>query len=183
MQLVCAFDLTPEKYVTDEFQRKVESPTKCPNCNQRKSLLALGYYGRNLSRSGLGALLILIRRFRCRFCRRTTSILPSFAQPYRFVQNTTIDRYFKGDFLSSEILRHWDLLSQYQRRFERFVPELIRLTARTSERAPPYQLSAVWRSLVSIHGDLSFATEFLVSAHQITPFGRYRCHRPNGKKN
>jgi hypothetical protein len=29
-------------------------------------------------------------------------------------------------------------------------------------------------------GDLGSTTQNLVTAFQITPFGRYRCHRPNG---
>ena len=183
MQVVCALDLSPEEYVADEFQRRIPSPSRCPNCSQSKALLALGYYSRSVSRAGIGALLISVRRFRCRSCRKTTSLLPSFAQPYRFVKNLVIDRYFRGDLFGSEILRHWDLLSQYRRRFEQFWPEVARVTLQSFGRAPPYELDTVWRTLVGTHGDLAEATKTLVTVYQITPFGRYRCHRPNGKKN
>ncbi len=59
----------------------------------RVPLWALGYYARNISRLQLGFLRIWIRRFRCRFCRKTLSLLPSFAQPYRLIQNSTIERF------------------------------------------------------------------------------------------
>jgi Domain of unknown function (DUF6431) len=182
MQLVCAFDINPEEYVADEMHRRVEAPSKCPNCYRKKALLALGYYGRNLSRVGVGVLVILIRRFRCRHCRKTASILPSFAQPYRFVQNRTIQRFFSGAPFSDEVIRHADLLAQYWRRFGVFLPHVRRAVGKEMERAPPGQPRAAWRVLVSLYEDLGSVTQNLVAAHQITPFGRYRCHRPNSQK-
>lgn len=67
-----------------------------PHCRRIKTLCALGYYVRNLSRLGAGALQLSVRRFRCCVCRKTVSLLPAFAQPYRFVQNHTIEYFVRG---------------------------------------------------------------------------------------
>jgi hypothetical protein len=92
----------------------------------------LGYYSRNLSRIGIGALRIVVRRFRCRACRKTASLLPAFVQPYRFVQNGTIENYVRGDPLPDEVTRHLDLLAQYWKRFCRWLPEIKRTLGHVS---------------------------------------------------
>ena len=182
MQVIYAIDIDPEQYAASEFQKQISPPDHCPNCKQAKGLWALGYYGRNVSRVSIGALVIFVRRFRCRRCRKTTSVLPAFAQPYRFVQNRTIERSFSGEACSDEVIRHSDLLSRYWRRFELFLPEIERSLGKALERAPPGQPRAAWRFLIHLYDDLASVTKALVTAHQITPFGRYRCHRPNGKR-
>ena len=182
MQVIYEIDINPEQYAAEGFQRQIPPPDRCPNCRRPKALCALGYYARNLSRVSIGALVIFVRRFRCRLCRKTTSVLPAFAQPYRFVQNRTIERFFSGDPLSDEVIRHLDLLSQYWRRFCVFLPAIGRSLGKAMERAPPGQSRAAWRILVHLYEDLSSLTKHLVTAHQITPFGRYRCHRPNGRR-
>jgi len=182
MQLIYAIEIDPEQYVAESFHKLMLPPAKCPHCCRLKTLWALGYYCRNLSRMGLGALLIFVRRFRCYSCRKTVSLLPAFAQPYRFVQNRTIENYVREDSLPDEVIRHLDLLTQYWRRFCNWWPEIMRTLGRDLERAPPNDHVAGWRLLLALNGDLSSTTLKLVTAFQITPFGRYRCHRPNGPK-
>jgi hypothetical protein len=180
MQLIYAIEIDPEQYVSESFHKRVPPPAKCPHCCRTKTLWALGYYCRNLSRMGLGALFIFVRRFRCRCCRQTVSLLPAFAQPYRFVQNCTIENYVRGKPLADEVIRHLDLLSQYWRRFCLWLPELKRTLGHVLERAPPNDQITAWRSLLAAHGDLNSTTQNLVAGFRITLFGRYRCHRPNG---
>jgi hypothetical protein len=182
MQVIYAVDIDPEDYAAKGFQKQISPPKRCPNCRQANALWALGYYQRNLSRVSIGALVISIRRFRCRHCRKTTSILPAFAQPYRFVQSRTIERFFDGEAFTHEVIRHLDLLSRYWRRFGSFLPELERSLGKALERAPPSQPRAAWRVLADLYGDLALMTKTFVTAHHITLFGRYRCHRPNGKR-
>ena len=159
MQVIYAIDIDPEEYVASALQKQVSPPDRCPNCNQAKSLWALGYYGRNLSRIAIGALVIFIRRFRCRHCQKTTSVLPAFAQPYRFVQNRTIERFFSGEAYSDEVSRHSDLLSRYWRRFGVFLPEIERSLGKALERAPPDQPRAAWRFLVHLYEDFASVTK------------------------
>jgi hypothetical protein len=89
MQLIRAFGIDPEGYVKEDVHLKVSPPCECPHCLSAGTLWSLGYYQRSISRLTAGLLRLWIRRFRCRGCRKTVSILPSFAQPYRFVQNST----------------------------------------------------------------------------------------------
>jgi len=180
MQLIYAINIDPEQYAAESFHKRIRAPAKCPNCRRLKTLWALGYYSRNLSRTGLGALLIFVRRFRCRCCRISVSLLPGFAQPYRFVQNLTIESYVDGKPFPDEVRRHLDLLSQYWRRFRIWLPELERTLGHALERAPPNDPTKAWRFLLAVHGDLASTTQNLVAGFKITPFGRYRCHCPNG---
>jgi hypothetical protein len=182
MQLIYAVEIDPEQYVAESFHKRMLPPIKCPHCCRSKTLWALGYYSRNLSRIGLGALLIFVRRFVCRRCRKTVSLLPAFAQPYRFVQNRTIEIYVRGNPFPDEVSRHLDLLSQYWKQFRRWLPELEHTLGYAPGRAPPNDPFAAWRFLMENHGDLGSTTRNLVAAFQITPFGRYRCHHPNGRR-
>jgi glutaredoxin len=182
MQLIYAVEMDPEQYVAERFHMRMLAPKKCPHCRRAETLWALGYYCRNLSRIGLGALLILVRRFRCRYCLQTVSLLPSFAQPYRFIQNRTIELYSFGQPFPNEVIRHLDILSRYWKRFCLWLPEIERTLGHAQERAPPIDQLKAWRFLLAAHGNLAATTQNLVAAFQITPFGRYRCHRPNGPK-
>ena len=180
MQLICVVEMDPEQYVAQGFHKRMRPPEQCPHCSRAKTLWSLGYYSRNLSRIVRGALLILVRRFRCRCCRKTVSVLPGFAQPYRFVQNRTIEKYVRGNPLPDEVLRHASVLAQYWRRFRIWLPVLERTLGHALKRAPPNDPFTAWGFLLGAHGDLASTTQNLVTGFQITPFGRYRCHRPNG---
>ena len=53
----------------------------CPQCGARQPMLGHGFYRRTLVDVGFeGA--IRVRRYLCRCCRRTVSLLPEFALPY-----------------------------------------------------------------------------------------------------
>ena len=83
MQLIRAVPVDEERYVAEGFHRQVCPPPQCPHCQHPHALWAHGFYRRNISRLQRGHLRLWIRRFLCRFCRKTVSVLPSFAQPYR----------------------------------------------------------------------------------------------------
>ena len=165
--------------MAEECEKQIRPPIRCPHCRRTKTLWALGYYVRNLSRLGPGALHLSVRRFRCHVCGKTVSLLPSFAQPYRFVQNSTIEYFARGVPFSDEVARHLVLLSQYWRRFSRELSGLERTLGHALGRAPPRDPKEAWDFLLSHYYDLNTATQTLTSLFQITLFGRYRCHRPN----
>ena len=50
MQLIHVVDMSPEQYVAKSFHKRMRPPAKCPHCRRVKTLWALGYYSRNLSR-------------------------------------------------------------------------------------------------------------------------------------
>ena len=56
-------------------------PDHCPQCQVAHALTAHGFYRRTLVDAGFDGS-IRVRRYLCRSCRRTVSLLPQFALPY-----------------------------------------------------------------------------------------------------
>jgi len=56
-------------------------PNHCPQCETQEPLLGHGFYSRTLV-DGAWDGVIRVRRYLCRSCRRTVSLLPEFALPY-----------------------------------------------------------------------------------------------------
>jgi len=181
MQLIQSLPIDAETYVAEDFHRCIRPPPECPNCGRIGHLPALGYYERNLSRLGKGVIRIKIRRFRCRACKKTVSILPQFAQPYRVVQNETIELFIRGAPYDECVTRWMSILPRYRQRFVRWLPEIQRVMEFDSNRAPPEDDRALewWPRILAKYGNLSGATLVFVSLFGITLFGRYQCHRPN----
>jgi hypothetical protein len=181
MQIICAMSLSLERYANESFHRNIQPPIKCPHCKIHGALAALGYYCRNVTSANRGVLRIFVRRFRCRCCDRTVSILPSFAQPYRLVLNATTNEFFGGT-LGANAISWLPLLQQYWNRFTKWIPEINRVIKSVVERSPPHpDADGWWQVLVAAFGNLEKITETLVSRFGVTLFGRYRCHSPHTK--
>jgi len=56
-------------------------PDHCPQCEASRPLVGHGFYSRTLV-GGAFEGVIRVRRYLCRACRRTVSLLPEFALPY-----------------------------------------------------------------------------------------------------
>jgi len=180
MQLIKKMPVDAEKYVAENFQQQIRPPPECPNCGSHGSLWALCYYFRNLSRLVLrGTLRVSVRRFRCRQCRRTLSILPSFALPYRLIQSATVDEYFRGSAEAGASTRWLPLLRSYWIRFLEWIPEIDRVLGRTLGHHPLYGDGARWHaSITAVYGNVEACTRQIVRLFRITLLGRYRCHQP-----
>jgi hypothetical protein len=181
MQLICAQLIDAERYVAEKHHLQIQAPSLCPHCRSERTLQALGYYVRNLTALASARVLRLwVRRFRCRCCTKTVSLLPSFAQPYRLIQNETIHRFVIGEIWQIDVV-HWTaLLVRYGRQFKRRIPEMRRVLSGAFQRAPPSARPDLWwRALIRLWGDIANTTAALVEKFQITLFGRYRCHRRN----
>ncbi len=178
MQCLIAVSTSAEDYFAEDRHRSVRPPIRCPHCDGLRSLWALGYYQRYVSTRARNALLISIRRFRCVLCKRTVSLLPQFAQPYRLVCNSLISMYFSGRRKNLAML-HWEApLRQYWRRFLFWLPTLAKTIEHQYGRPPPTsEPAAWWYFLVHQHRGLNRAMMGLLRDFQITPFGRYRCHQ------
>jgi len=178
MQIIRAVPVSPIEYVSKNFQRNIEPPDECPQCRALNALEALCYYSRNATNVERGVLRISVRRFRCRACGKTVSILPSFVQPYRLVLNVTISEFFGGT-LSTRALSWLHLLKQYWNRFSEWLPKIDRIVRSVVARAPPHpDADGWWQVLVGTFGDLERITAALVGQFGVTLFGRYRCHSP-----
>ncbi|MFZ4779280.1 MAG: hypothetical protein ACOYM3_28280, partial [Terrimicrobiaceae bacterium] len=180
MQVILPYADSPEKYVENEAYRKLPPPTKCPHCLTKSSLEVLGYYRRGLSELDSAKILtILVKRFFCRRCGRTVSLLPSFAQPYRLVRNLLVEQFFSKE-VNGHGVRSWRyLLSRYWRRFVRWIPQLELAAFGWAGRPPPDSDADVWWFfLLRVFGDIEEITRGLVSVSRVTLFGRYQCHQP-----
>jgi len=179
VQIILRVKWTPEQYVAEQCQHRMKRPDFCPHCQQR-ALRALGYYKRWLSGLTQEPLRISVRRFKCKLCRLTVSLLPWFAQPYRVVRNKTIEAYFFGISDREDVQRWSDPLGCYWRRFTRWLPELREAVGAAFGRAPPTHDHRRWATfVVGITGDFAGGTQRLVTERRVTAFGRYRCHSPN----
>ena len=179
MQIIVRVRGTPEDYLVAQKHSDMARPHQCPNCSAVKSLVALGYYKRWLTGVDGKDLELSIRRFRCRACERTVSLLPDFAQPYRLVRNEAIERYFSGRAEHTELRRNADLLRCYWRRFTRWLPKLRCAIGIAFGRSPPAsQPRKWWAFLMDTTGNLERATRRMVERSRVTVFGRYRCHQP-----
>ena len=179
MQIIVRVTWTPEQYLISQKQSSMMRPHRCPNCSARKSLRALGYYERGLSGTNGKDLRLLVRRFRCGACKRTVSLLPDFAQPYRFVRSRTIERYFNGDVEADEVRRTTGLLRCYWRKFTTWLPKLKRVIGAHLGLSPPAsQPRRWWGFLMDTRGNLASATRRLVEEVRVTVFGLYQCHQP-----
>ena len=178
MQIICTVSLSPDRYARENFQRNIRRPVKCPRCGVINALAALGYYSRNITGAEHGVQRIFVRRFRCRSCHKTTSILPSFAQPYRLVLNATITEFFTGT-LGARSLSWLPLLKLYWNKFANWLPEIDGDIRSLVERSPPRpDASGWWAAIVAVFGGIEKITMILVSSFGVTLFGRYRCHSP-----
>jgi hypothetical protein len=183
MQVIFAFHSGPEEYVRDGAQRKVVRPADCPICGKLGVMRGHGYYSRSVSGPGrIRLLLIWIRRFLCLACRRTTSMLPDFAQPYRLVATDTVDKYFSDTRDGAEVNVWLELLARYQKRFEDRIPETrAALEKEYNFGVLPLEAMDLWLVVCrNFDGARGFTARFAREVG-MTVFGIYGCHRPAGK--
>lgn len=183
MQVVVNYPGSPEEYVADSAHAVMERPRSCPNCGSAKRLRSLGYYVRYLSHAErAGVMGIYIKRFRCHDCRRSVSLLPSFAQPYRLLRNHLVERFFnREDEDTADVLWWRGLLAKYWRRYACWLPNLADVLESSGHLEVGIAPSEAWQSLRDAFGGLLGATERLVRDVRVTLFGCYCCHQPWGR--
>jgi hypothetical protein len=177
VQVIFQFAGDPESYIAGGCHAKVMPPAICPHCGLTDCLEPHGYYHRGItSAKDADILSLLIRRFLCWASGRTVSMLPDFAQPYRLVRNSTVQKFFFGDCVGIDVIRWTPLLKRYWRRFTAWFPVLLEKTAEHSGPSPPMP-GNIWHFFVSAWGEMPCATLHLVGVFRLTAFGRYRCHQ------
>ena len=73
--------VVPSKQYSEEISDPDRHrPDHCPQCEARHPLRAHGFYSRTLAEAGFEGS-IRVRRYLCRFCRRTVSLLPDGSSP------------------------------------------------------------------------------------------------------
>ncbi|WP_264488358.1 DUF6431 domain-containing protein [Luteolibacter arcticus] len=184
MQILARLGDSPETYVREKLHAAAMPPACCPNCQCSRRLQALGYYERGITSSGTPHYLrFQVRRFRCMSCRRTTSVLPDFSQPYRLIANHIIGSYFRGRSTSGS--QQWSfLLNRYWNRFSDWLPLLAPKVRKDFRlRIPDDVPDRAWACLESGLGEIGIVTRELTIRSRITLFGAYLCHQPGRSKN
>ena len=81
MQILHPFAGSIQQYAEEISDPDRHRPNHCPQCQAQHSLTAHGFYSRTLVDVGFDDS-IRVRRYLCRSCKRTVSLLPEFALPY-----------------------------------------------------------------------------------------------------
>jgi transposase-like protein len=81
MQILHPFTGSVRQYEAEISHPDRYRPDHCPQCQARQPMVSHGFYRRTLVDLGFDGT-IRVRRYLCRSCRRTVSLLPEFALPY-----------------------------------------------------------------------------------------------------
>jgi transposase-like protein len=122
MQILHPFAGSVQEYTEQLSNPDCHRPGHCPQCLAKHPLTAHGFYTRTLIDTAFDGI-IRVRRYLCRACQRTVSLLPEFALPYLRSAVTVI-----ALFLIARLLRGQTLQS----------------AAETAPPAMPYQRGQFW---------------------------------------
>lgn len=81
MQILHPFAGSIQQYLEAISDPDRYRPNHCPQCEAKEPLVGHGFYQRTLVDNGFDGA-IRVRRYLCRLCQRTVSLLPQFALPW-----------------------------------------------------------------------------------------------------
>jgi transposase-like protein len=81
MQILHPFAGSVQQYNEQLSNPDTHRPGHCPQCQTKRPLSAHGFYTRTLIDTAFDGV-IRVRRYLCRACQRTVSLLPEFILPY-----------------------------------------------------------------------------------------------------
>jgi DNA-directed RNA polymerase subunit RPC12/RpoP len=81
MQILHPFAGSIQEYVEEISDPERYRPARCPQCENKQPLTGHGFYRRALVDPVFDGV-IRVRRYLCRICKRTVSLLPEFALPW-----------------------------------------------------------------------------------------------------
>jgi hypothetical protein len=119
MQILHPFTGSIQQYAEEISDPDHYRPDHCPQCDARQPLTSHGFYSRTLVDAAFDGL-IRVRRYLCRLCKRTLSLLPEFALPWlRFsismISLFLMARLRKGLTLAAAALAAGQTTMPYQR--------------------------------------------------------------------
>jgi transposase-like protein len=155
VQILHPFAGSIQQYFKEISDPNRYRPDHCPQCEAHRPLNAHGFYWRTLVDAGFDGS-IRVRRYLCRSCKRTVSLLPEFALPYLRFGITVISlflvaRLLQGVTLAAAAAHAAQAAMPYQRgqfwlrRFHRQAAALC--VALAALAAPPPAPSFVRRAL------------------------------------
>lgn len=141
MQILHPFSGSVQEYHAQLSDPDRHRPGHCPQCPAHRPLTAHGFYTRTLTGVAFDGLL-RVRRYLCRCCQRTVSLLPEFALPHLRSSVTAIAQFLIARLLQAQTLRAAQPAGPYQRgqfwvrRFRRQVETLCAALAALTLPAP-----------------------------------------------
>jgi hypothetical protein len=123
MQILHPFAGSVQQYLEAISDPDRFRPDHCPQCKAKQPLAGHGFYQRTLVDVAFDGV-IRVRRYLCRLCQRTVSLLPEFALPWLRFSLTVISL-----FLVARLLRGLTLAAA---------------ALAASQRAMPYQRGQFW---------------------------------------
>jgi hypothetical protein len=143
-------------------------PSRCPLCHAKCPLVAHGFYSRTLVDVDFDGL-IRIRRYLCRFCCCTVSLLPEFALPYLRFSVSVISR-----FLLARLLHGCSLKTSAEAACQLSMPYQ---RGQFWVRRFCSQAAALCASLVAMTAVLPAASFVVRALHMLTNTGWIPAHR------
>jgi hypothetical protein len=104
MQILHRFAGSIQQYSEEISDPSRYRPDGCPQCQAKCPLTAHGFYCRTLVHVELEGW-IRVRRYLCRYCKRTVSLLPEFALPYLRFSLSVISLFLVARLLESCTLK------------------------------------------------------------------------------
>ncbi|HKN35195.1 MAG: hypothetical protein DMG56_03790 [Acidobacteria bacterium] len=119
MQILHPFRGSIQQYGEEISDANRYRPAGCPQCQAQCPLIAHGFYCRTLVDVVFDGV-IRVRRYLCRLCKRTVSLLPDFALPYMRFSLSVIRLFLVARLLEGRCLREaagaaWQPHMSYQR--------------------------------------------------------------------
>ena len=104
MQILHPFRGSIQQYLEEIPDPHRYRPDICPQCQAGGPLIAHGFYSRTLVDVAFDGV-IRVRRYLCRLCKRTISLLPDFALPYLRFSLSVISLFLVARLLAGRTLR------------------------------------------------------------------------------
>jgi hypothetical protein len=104
MQILHPFVGSVQEYLAQLRDANRHRPDHCPQCHAQQPLTTLGFYTRTIIDSAYDGV-IPVRRYLCRICWRTVSLLPEFALPYLRSSISIIAAFLMARLLHAQTLQ------------------------------------------------------------------------------
>lgn len=98
MQILHPFAGSIQQYLEAISEPDRYRPDQCPQCEAKQALTGHGFYRRTLVDDDFDGT-IRVRRYLCRLCKRTVSLLPQFALPWLRFSITVISLFLVAGLL------------------------------------------------------------------------------------
>lgn len=190
MQILHPFAGSVQQYCEAIADADRYRPDHCPQCEAKQPLAGHGFYQRTLVDVAFDGV-IRVRRYLCRQCRRTVSLLPEFALPWLRFSLAVISlflaaRLLRGFTLAAAALAAAQKAMPYQRGqfwIRRFGKQAERLCAAlTARMAPPSAANFVTRAVLMLDSiGWIAAHRFLFAALRVHLLGWPAFLAPDGR--